>query len=135
MLLWVLSWPAFAGSYKLVAGGGDWDVYGDAAAMADIDEDGRDDILLATYDSGSTFVEVRGFTPGAGFSEAIRTDLGPTTVVRSFSAHDVNNDGHIDVLVATDLLLLLLGDGTGAFELQETIDDRSGPMGTGDVDG
>lgn len=87
---------------------------GDYAAAADVNGDGRPDLLATRRDAG----ELACFPSegGDGFGRAVRTDAGNEPV--GLAAADFDGDGRTDVAVAnheTDHLTLLLGDGRCGF--------------------
>lgn len=90
-----------------------------SVAAADLNGDGRDDLILARFDAPSTLV-VR-LSTGPAFAPPSLTSL-PSPV--SVAAGDVNGDGHLDVVAANlehGTLTLLLGTGDGSFLAPYTV--------------
>lgn len=104
-------------------------------AIADINKDGRKDLLLVGQNAfTSTIVVLLGNGDGT-FQPAV-TSVGPsgTLVYPEFSAPlgvaDFNGDGNLDFVVSdlqNNLLSILLGDGTGHFTLKSTWHDNYNP--------
>jgi hypothetical protein len=113
---------------------------GGIATTGDFNGDGIVDFAVAT--SGTLFVYL-GKGDGT-FRRPIQTTLS-SNLMRSISVADVNNDGKLDLLVTNGVngsnceVDILLGDGTGRFNLSQTIGFGSGdfPVATaaGDLNG
>jgi hypothetical protein len=88
-----------------------------AVAVADVNGDGQLDLLTANSGTGTAGVLLG---TGAGSFEAVRTfRTGPASQPVGLAVADINGDGHLDLLAATDsspTVCLLLGTGTGRFE-------------------
>ncbi len=89
----------------------------EAVAVADFNNDGRDDIAVANYFDANVTVLLGkangGFSPASGSPVAARAGAS------ALAAGDFDNDGNQDMAVtATDdgSLVIRLGDGTGGFE-------------------
>ncbi len=81
-----------------------------SVAVADLDEDGHDDLVSAAY-SGNTLEVLRG--SGNGYSRSGGVPL--PGFPRGVAAADFNVDGHADIVAAFgNQVQLFLGDGTGA---------------------
>jgi hypothetical protein len=83
-------------------------------AVADFDEDGKEDLVVASNGSGQiTFL--RGV--GAGYDPTAFAPV-PASTPRAVATADFNFDGHADVVAAlgsAGLVQLFLGNGNGAF--------------------
>jgi hypothetical protein len=106
-----------------------------ALAVADLNRDGRDDIVVACYDHSNQLAVH--LSTGAQFSLASRVQL-PSPI--DVAIGDVNGDGRADAIAANlddGTLSLLLGKGDGAFGTPETISVGSSPasLSVGDFDG
>lgn len=80
--------------------------------VADFDEDGNSDLVTSTIQGVLSFFPGEG-DGGFGASVEIAREMGS-----SFAASDFDGDAHLDIAVGQERgLLLVLGDGKGAFEL------------------
>ena len=87
--------------------------YAQSLTTADIDGDGRLDIVTSNSDNKTVSVL---FNNGDGFATAVVYAVGEPP--RSVAAADVNGDGYTDLVVGNSSntsLTVLLNDGTGAF--------------------
>ncbi|MEI6651370.1 MAG: FG-GAP-like repeat-containing protein [Chlorobiaceae bacterium] len=87
--------------------------YAQSLTTADIDGDGRLDIVTSNSDNKTVSVL---YNNGDGFATAVVYAVGEPP--RSVAAADVNGDGYTDLLVANNSntsLTVLLNDGAGAF--------------------
>jgi hypothetical protein len=111
-----------------------------AVAVADVNGDGQLDVLTANSGTGTAGVLLG---TGTGSFGAVRTfSTGPASQPLGLAVADVNGDGHLDLLAATDsspTVCLLLGTGTGSFGAVTTYSagPNSYPHGltTADVNG
>lgn len=85
-------------------------------AIADVNHDGKPDLLIANIEDGSVTVllgDGKGhFAPGPG--SPFPCNLNPNDIVVA----DMNGDGNPDLVIAnhqTPYITILLGDGTGGF--------------------
>ncbi len=90
-------------------------------AVADVDGDGKPDVLAANSDDSSTLAVLLGNGAGGfALAGATRTGNFPTNPY-GLAIGDVNNDGKPDALTAnisTSTVSVLLGNGLGSFTLQ-----------------
>jgi hypothetical protein len=93
-------------------------------AVADFDEDGNMDVAMPiTFESSNGPILHLFFGDGTG-NMVQAPDLTPGAEPHSVIAPDVNEDGHVDLIVTnrTDgTISVFLGDGTGGFTLVNTI--------------
>ena len=83
-------------------------------ALADVDEDGRND-LVALLTSGDVSV-VPGIPSSPYFDEAASSSFSPLTSGPTIVVRDVMCEGHLDILLPTDGgFSLWEGDGAGGF--------------------
>ncbi len=83
-------------------------------AVADLNADGRPDIVAARLDTGSLFVYLN--DGRGGFTTAGSSPVAAGPSPEDVAIADVNGDGHLDVAVTnheTDALTVLLGNGQG----------------------
>ncbi|WP_419952931.1 beta strand repeat-containing protein [Methylobacterium sp.] len=107
-----------------------------SVAVADVNEDGKLDILTANI--GSSTVSVRLGDGAGGFSGA--TDVAVGFAPIGMTVADVNGDGKLDILTANmadNSVSVRLGDGVGGFSGTTEIAVGSEPMSVtvADVDG
>jgi hypothetical protein len=89
-----------------------------AVTAADLDEDGRLDLVSSDSRSGQLSVFLGKEMSGFGRPSSPALPTGPASNPRSVAAADFNNDGHLDLAVPladAHQLFLFLGDGDGAF--------------------
>src|SRR5262249_47108017 len=93
---------------------------GSEIALADIDRDGKQDVVLADHDSYAVTVLLGSgdgqFRAARGSPFAAREGSEPHT--HGLAVADVNGDRHLDIVTANNSdgdLSLLLGDGKGHF--------------------
>src|SRR5688572_8202081 len=86
----------------------------------DFNEDGRQDLVIASHDSDA--VEVMLGRGDGSFEASCSVDLvrreGGTPHIHNIDAGDFNGDGHLDVVIAQsedNAIVLALGDGEGHF--------------------
>ena len=95
-----------------------------AIAVADFDEDGNMDVAMPiTFKSPTGPIMHLFFGDGTG-NMIQAPDLTPGTEPHSVIAPNVNDDGHVDLIVTNrsdGTISVFLGDGTGAFALVNTI--------------
>lgn len=125
-LLLVLAWPAQAARLPYGFGGDQYSVPSRvrAFAVADFDEDGRDDVM-AVLENGAVLQ----------WHAAIDGTLEPMSApvlgasARSISALNANNDDHHDIAVALastpPAVVVLLGAGDGTFSSLATLDSET----------
>src|SRR5687767_8904452 len=129
---------------------GDTKYWTNKVEIADLNDDGRPDLLFANGGDYSTpgapepnQVFLNG-GPGARFVEATEQILGSTPdLARVIKARDLNGDGHIDIVVGTTYQTqsrLFLGSDKGRFtEVTRThlpqVRLSVGDLEAGDVDG
>ncbi|RMG51485.1 MAG: choice-of-anchor D domain-containing protein, partial [Acidobacteria bacterium] len=82
------------------------------AALADVNEDGRLDLVTAFDNS---LITVRRGTAEGAFGQA--TSFSVDAHIRALAVADVTGDGHLDVIIAdaAEKLVILAGDGRGGF--------------------
>ena len=90
--------------------------YANAIALADFDGDGRLDIAVANDE------DVHVFLRDAAGQLSPRIDIASATVGRWLKAYDVDEDGHVDMLVGSwwGGLKWLRGRGDGTFDVVDT---------------
>jgi hypothetical protein len=135
---------------KTTIGSSKGETWTNKVELADINGDGREDVLFANggdYDTPGKpqYSQVfRNRGPDQKFDEATQHVFGPTPMLaRVIKVRDVNADGSPDILVGTTFETqsrLYLGDGSGDFkEVTKThlpqIDASVGDLEFGDVDG
>lgn len=97
---------------------------------ADIDEDGRLDLVAANENAGAvTILRSTGFRTFVGPAQAQHISVGSA---RPFgvNARDFNGDGHVDIAVTVhegNRLVVLLGNGAGGFTRSANLLDRDLP--------
>lgn len=106
------------GSFRAVVNGGYIADTPASLALADLDGDGKPDLITADY--GSNAISV---APGNGDGIETDTRVSYATGVApmSVAVGDVNGDGRLDVAVAdygSDAVSVLLGNGNGSFQGQ-----------------
>ena len=105
----------------------------DSVAVADLNGDGKPDILTANYDSIVSVLLGNGdgtFQPQRTFA------VGSVSV--SVAVADVNGDGKPDILTAnhgSNSVSVLLGNGDGTFQPQKTFSVGPGAVAVADVNG
>ncbi|MBI5169272.1 MAG: VCBS repeat-containing protein [Candidatus Eisenbacteria bacterium] len=88
-------------------------LYGTSLACADVDHDGRRDLLMSSGDGYGVGVYL---ADGAGgFSYPSFHGADPARVAFVLRVADVNGDTHPDLVLGGNQSRVLLGDGTGAF--------------------
>lgn len=112
--------------------------------IADLDADGRPDILFANggdYDVPAAPVPSRVFWnrgPGESFADATRQVFGDALfLARVIKVRDVDGDGHADVFVGTTFTTqsrLFLGTGGGAFRDASATHLPAMPLSVGDAE-
>ena len=112
--------------------------------IADLDGDGRPDLLFANggdYSTPGTPEPNQVFLntgPGFRFTEATAQVLGATPdLARVIKARDLNNDGHVDIVVGTTYQTqsrLFLGRGAGRFEEVTSTNLPAMPLSVGDLE-
>lgn len=111
-----------------------------SAAIAEVNNDGEPDILVANFGSNNVTVLLSdgagGFTPTDGSPH--QTGEGPGSIATA----DFNADGNLDLVTAnsrSDDVSILLGDGAGAFSESDfsPVEAGTGPdsIASSDVDG
>ncbi|PSQ80497.1 MAG: hypothetical protein BRD40_04400 [Bacteroidetes bacterium QS_1_65_9] len=122
------------------AGAGLADVGGGSTAIADVDADGHQDLLITGYDRGREMnVTTLYMGDGAGGFSKAGAGLANISVASSVFA-DLNEDGDQDLLLSGDnssndaRTLLYLGDGTGSFtEADVGFPELDGSLSVADV--
>jgi hypothetical protein len=82
---------------------------------ADFDEDGLDDLAVAGFQGNQPGVSVLLASASGQFSSPSFYSLAGDAPMR-LRAGDLNEDGHVDLLVAGVVVSTLLGSGTGSFQ-------------------
>lgn len=82
-------------------------------AAVDANGDRRNDVVVAGMTSGVVSVLLGDGAGGLGAATTFRTGFHPS----SFAAADFTGDGVVDLAVAASNLAILVGDGTGGFEV------------------
>src|SRR5262249_44337550 len=101
-----------------------------AIAVADMDNDGKLDIVTANFTENSISV-LRGRGDGT-FEPAVNSPVGALTNPRALAIQDLDNDGNPDVVTAnfgTANCSVLLGLGTGRLSPAMYYSTGSGPHG------
>jgi hypothetical protein len=81
-------------------------------AVGDVNEDGRDDVVTVNYDPNTFSVMLA----GVNGSLAAPASTSLAAIPYSVALGDLTNDGHLDVIVAAnDLLMVYPGNGDGTF--------------------
>ncbi|MBZ5704158.1 MAG: FG-GAP-like repeat-containing protein [Acidobacteriia bacterium] len=100
-----------------------------SVALADLNGDGKLDLVVASYDSNQTVSVFLGNGDGT-FQPQVRYAGGSGPY--GLAAADVNLDGIVDLLVANyndDTISVLLGNGDGTFQPQAVFPTGDGPIG------
>ena len=100
-----------------------------AAAMADLNGDGRLDLIASDYNSDPPVLDVRLGAAGGGFGPVTTVSVGMNPY--RIATLDVNRDGIVDVLVTLagqNALSVLIGKGDGTF-----LPERQYPTGVAAV--
>lgn len=119
-------------------------VYTRGVAVADVNGDGRDDVLLAVgFTPGTASVRLH-ISRGDGTFEPERVFAAGTQGASDVLVRDFNGDGHSDVLVVEDMSIgtrigtaaIMLGDGHGSFGAPAVFRTSGiGPILAGDFNG
>ena len=127
------------------AGGGGWFVFNGqvgylpvAVAVADLDEDGRPDLLVSNdvanddslYSTRNTSLGVLRSIDGHAFEPMV--EIPNTTVGGDLVTADINGDGHIDVIARAywwQGIGVFLGDGEGGLAPPRNYTAQYGPVG------
>lgn len=99
-------------------------------ALADLDDDGRSDLVLTVDGGGWQGVALRRGTGDGAFGEQEAT-TGTLPGARGLATGDLDGDGVIDIAYASeamDTLGVLLGTGGGGFAAEMAIATGSGPQ-------
>ncbi|HEY6758312.1 MAG TPA: VCBS repeat-containing protein, partial [Baekduia sp.] len=113
--------PTFAARHTLALGAGATDPR--SLAVADLDADGRPDLVAGSANGGTGAISVLRGTGGGAFAPPLGSPfgLGTTGGAGAIAVGDLNGDGRPDVLatigsgtLTDDQLVPLAGDGTGA---------------------
>jgi hypothetical protein len=123
---------------------GDTGFWTNKVEIADLNEDGRPDLLFANGGDYSTpgkpepsQVFFNG-GPGAPFTEATEQVMGPTAnLARVIKARDLNGDGHVDIVVGTTYQTqsrLFMGLGRGRFNEVTHANLPQVPLSVGDLE-
>jgi hypothetical protein len=120
-----------------------------AVAIADVNGDGKPDLLVASGDNGTcsacggTLSVLLGNGDGT-FQKAVTYESGGRTA-SSLAVMDVNGDGHLDVVVTngcgsdcnSSSVGVLLGNGDGTFRSPTVYQSagRTGPLALADING
>jgi hypothetical protein len=113
-----------------------------AVAIADLDGDGKPDVIVANYTSGTISV-YKNISTGTTISLAPRVDLTVGLGPQGLGAADLDGDGKIDLVISNGLsnTISMLRNtssvGTIAFATPGTLTTGAGPNGIalGDLDG
>lgn len=100
-----------------------------SVALADLNGDGKLDLVVASYDSNQTVSVFLGNGDGT-FQPQVRYAGGSGPY--GLAAANVNLDGIVDLLVANyndDTISVLLGNGDGTFQPQAVFPTGDGPIG------
>jgi hypothetical protein len=107
------------------------------AALADVNRDGKPDLLVANMaaNSAGAWVSVLLGNGDGTFQTAVDYDSGGNDAV-SIAVADVNGDGKPDIVVANaNGVGVLLGNGDGTFQTAVTYGSLSGPVAVADLNG
>jgi hypothetical protein len=107
-----------------------------SVAVGDFDGNGRQDLAVANYNSGTVWVLLNSGT-SPSFGTASTLALGASSVPSSVAVGDFNGDGKQDLAVATTSVSVLLGTGGGSFGAKTDFNVGSDPwsVAVGDFDG
>jgi hypothetical protein len=107
----------------------------DSVAVADVNGDGKPDLLVANFYDPSKASGSVGVLLGKGdgtFQSAVTYGLSPAANIRSIAVGDLNGDGRPDLVVATggtpDGIRVMLGNGDGTFQPDVSSDPHGRPI-------
>lgn len=98
------------------------------ARLADLNGDGRTDVVIASYDAGQVSVQLGDGASGFAAAKSFAVGKGPSAL----EIADVSDDGKVDLLVTNydgASVSVLLGKGDGSFEAARNFGTGNGPSG------